>query len=63
MSASMTTWLTEKAAATYTGFAIGTLRNRRSHGLGPAFTKLPNGSIRYDAAELERWMRSGVEAA
>ena len=58
-----TTWLTTKAAAAFTGFSAGTLRNWRSYGLGPKATKLPNGSIRYEAAELERWMLSGVEAA
>lgn len=59
-----TSWqLTEKAAAERTGFATGTLRNWRVYGLGPKWLKLPNGSIRYDAATLEQWMLSGLEAA
>lgn len=57
------TLINEKVAAGHTGFAVGTLRNWRMHGKGPAFIKLPNGSIRYDIAELERWMLSGEKAA
>lgn len=59
----MREWLTEKEAAARLLMAPGTLRNWRTHGLGPAFTKLPNGSIRYDAAELELWALSGEPAA
>ncbi len=59
----MSKWLTEKEAAAYTRLAAGTLRNWRMYGLGPQFTKLPSGGIRYAADELERWMSSGSEAA
>lgn len=59
----MSAWLTEKVAADYAGFSPGTFRNWRLYGIGPAFVKLPNGSIRYSAEELERWIRSGEKAA
>lgn len=55
----MTQWLTERQAAEYTGLARGTLRNWRAYGLGPKATKLPNGSIRYNAEVLEQWMLGG----
>lgn len=59
----MPTWLTTAASAAMLSVSTQTLANWRSLGSGPAYIKLPNGSIRYEAAELQRWMLSGVEAA
>ena len=58
-----TTWLTEEAAAAYTGYRRGTLRNYRYTGGGPVFVKTPGGAIRYLTADLDAWMLAGHRAA
>ena len=51
--------LTEREAADYLRLSTGTMQNMRYAGAGPPHTKLPSGSIRYLAAELEAWINSG----
>jgi hypothetical protein len=47
----------EKAAALYLGHPPKTLRNWRSDGKGPAFSKL-EGSIRYRMSDLHAYVES-----
>ena len=49
----------EHAAAWFTGFSVGTLRNRRSKGLQPAYVRLGCG-IRYPLAGLVEWLQEKV---
>lgn len=58
----MTKWLDTKAAAKHTGFAPKTLINWRSAGIGPAFRRVGR-AIRYDAAELDRYIDANGAAA
>lgn len=49
--------LTPSEAAARTGLKEATLANMRCRGDGPAFHKISK-FVRYDAVDLERWMRS-----
>jgi hypothetical protein len=49
-------WLTTRQAADYVHLSEGTLRNYRHDGVGPHFTTMPNGQIRYTKAELDQWI-------
>jgi hypothetical protein len=60
-------WLTPKQAAEVTGFTEGTLaawrsRRKTEPGLGPDFRKVGR-AIRYERAELDRFIVSGGHAA
>ena len=48
--------LTTREAADYLHLAPGTLCNMRSQGKGPKYMKLFDGSIRYRAADLARYV-------
>jgi len=50
----MSTWLTPVQVAERTGFAVSTLANWRSLGIGPAYVKVGQ-RIRYDDAEVTAW--------
>jgi predicted DNA-binding transcriptional regulator AlpA len=51
--------LTPAQAAEISGLTEGTLANFRSSGRGPRFYKIGGTRyVRYDSAELDRWMRS-----
>lgn len=45
----------EHGAAEFLGLAEKTLANKRSNGTGPAYSRMPNGRIRYREDVLERW--------
>lgn len=49
------------AAARFTGYAAGTLRNWRSSGRGPAYVKTAGkrGTIRYRISDLRAFMQAG----
>lgn len=50
--------LCETDAAEFLGLSVKTLQNMRSRRRGPrgpAYSKLPNGRVRYRLDELERW--------
>ena len=49
--------LTPPQAAARTGIKEATLANMRCRGDGPRFHKVSK-FVRYDSAELDRWMRS-----
>ena len=53
-------WVAVGQASQITGFAVGTLNNLRASTppRGPAFHKIGR-TIRYDVAELHRWLDSG----
>ena len=55
-------YLTPRAVAALTGFAVSTLAHWRvegkGQGYGPPYVKI-HGRIRYPAQELEAWMREG----
>ncbi len=50
--------LTEKELAKVTGFSPRTLQSWRCRGLGPPFLKISQGCIRYQRAEVEKWLAS-----
>lgn len=60
----MSAWVSPAEASAQTGFAVKTLANWRAMDppRGPAFRRIGR-AIRYDAAELDRFMESGGEAA
>ena len=50
-------WATPQEAADYLGFSVLTLKNWRSQGKGPRFSK-PGRAVRYRWTDLEAWMTS-----
>lgn len=58
----MTTWLDTKQAAEHVRLAPKTLANWRALGIGPAFRRVGR-VIRYDAAELDRYVETNGAAA
>lgn len=53
----MSELLSVKQAATFVGLSVPTLNRMRVQGSGAPYYKL-GGQVRYDPAELEKWMRS-----
>ena len=51
-------YLTEKQVATITGFAVQTLRNWRSRGIGPTYCKVNNTAVRYPWRDVLDYMDS-----
>ena len=51
-------WLTPREVSERTKFAVGTLANWRSLGIGPAWEKV-NGRIRYTESALLEWQITG----
>jgi predicted DNA-binding transcriptional regulator AlpA len=49
--------LTEHDVASMLGLSVKTIRHWRADGKGPRWKKF-GGAIKYDAAELELWIRS-----
>ncbi len=58
----MTVWLDTKQAAEHVRLAPKTLANWRALGIGPAFRRVGR-VIRYDAAELDRYVETNGAAA
>lgn len=55
----MTIWLTPQQVADRTEFAVSTLANWRSLGIGPAWVKVGT-RVRYDEDAVTAWQRSRV---
>ncbi|RFA16007.1 hypothetical protein B7R22_05250 [Subtercola boreus] len=53
--------LTESEVASSIGFAVGTLRNWRGQGKGPAFVKIGS-AVRYRPEDIETWVTLMVNA-
>lgn len=53
----MTTWLTPRQVSERTGFALSTLANWRSLGMGPGHVKVGT-RIRYDESVVTAWQES-----
>lgn len=49
-------YVSEKEAAVYISVTPRTMQNWRRDGVGPPFTRLPNGTVRYDRGDLEDYM-------
>ena len=49
-------FLRAKEAAEILGLATGTLANLRYRGVGPEYTRAPNGVIYYDSDALRGWV-------
>lgn len=58
----MSEWLDTKAAALHVGFEPKTLENWRSAERGPSFRRIGR-AIRYNRAELDRFMNENGRAA
>lgn len=58
----MTTWMDTREAAEHVRLAPKTLANWRALGIGPAFRRVGR-VIRYDAAELDRYIEANGAAA
>jgi excisionase family DNA binding protein len=48
--------MTSREAAVYLGMSDSWVRKQRVRGTGPAFIRLPGGSIRYHRITLDEWM-------
>lgn len=55
---SVIVWLTPKQVSESTQFAVGTLANWRTLGVGPAWEKR-NGRIRYSEDAVREWQDNG----
>lgn len=53
-------YVTTRGAAAFIGYSQGTLRNWRSQGRGPAWTRAPGGTVRYLVADLRAFMAAGA---
>ena len=51
-------YLNEKQVAILTGFAVQTLRNWRSRGIGPVYCKVNNTAVRYPWRDTLDFMES-----
>lgn len=49
-------WLTAKEAADYTGYSDGWIRQLRTEGRGPRYTRTPTGRYRYRRSDLDAWL-------
>lgn len=58
----MTVWMDTKQTAEHMRLAPKTLANWRALGIGPAFRRVGR-VVRYDAAEVDRYLESGGAAA
>ncbi|WP_460991113.1 helix-turn-helix transcriptional regulator [Sinomonas soli] len=47
--------LTRQEAATYLGLSKAWLAKMACRGIGPAYYKLPGGTVRYELEALRRW--------
>ena len=56
------TLLRTKEAADVLGLAVGTLANMRYRGVGPEYTRAPNGVIYYDSDALRVWVLGGIHS-
>ena len=58
------TYLSPAEAAQYLGITTRTLAEWRRTGRGPAYVRLagPTSRVRYDRADLDRWMRARLHA-
>lgn len=55
-----TAYLSTPEAATYTGYAVGTLEKLRCLGGGPPFIRRPGGRrILYRVEDLDAWLMAG----
>jgi predicted DNA-binding transcriptional regulator AlpA len=50
----------ERAAAEAIGVSVGTLRRMRRQNTGPAYVRVSQRRLRYDASELAAWLRNRV---
>jgi hypothetical protein len=55
-------FLRAKEAAGALGLAVGTLANLRYRGVGPEYTRAPNGVIYYDSDALRGWVLGEVHS-
>lgn len=51
----------EQEVASIYGFKLSTLRNWRSHRLGPAFLKINGKMVRYRVSDIEDYLSACVE--
>lgn len=59
MTDHLPTLLTAAEAAAFLRVSTHTLENQRCTGTGPDWIKLPNGRVRYRAADLAAWVEAG----
>lgn len=53
-------WLTSEEVADYLNVSVATVHRWRMVGMGPPWHKPPGtGTVRYNAQEIDDWMRSG----
>ena len=53
-------WMTTDQAAAYLSVSSGTMRNWRSRGEGPRYHTLGGRLVRYEADDLDAFMREGA---
>lgn len=51
-------WMTDTSAAKYLNVTVASVRKWRSKNIGPAYTRLPTGMVRYSQVEIDNWLEA-----